>query len=111
MQNMEPPTVCYIHVSLWLILLINAGSGQFYSREKEINKIPKQIKQNKRNYDMILISELSLKMSATVENNKCQEVTEEVHVGKLECCFVLTERSIMTPLQLQKKTRSLNSYH
>lgn len=111
MQNMEPPTVCYIHVSLWLILLINAGSGQFYSREKEINKIPKQIKQNKRNYDMILISELSLKMSATVENIKCQEVTEEVHVGKLECCFVLTERSIMTPLQLQKKTRSLNSYH
>lgn len=59
---------------------------------------------------MILISELSLKMSATVENIKCQEVTEEVHV-ELECCFVLTERSIMTPLQLQKKTRSLNSYH
>lgn len=59
---------------------------------------------------MILISELSLKMSATVENIKCQEVTEEVHV-ELECCFVLTERSIMTSLQLQKKTRSLNSYH
>lgn len=30
-----------------------------------------------------------------------QEVTEEVHVvGKLECCFVLTERSKMTPIQL-----------
>lgn len=51
---------------------------------------------------MILISELSLKMSATVENIKCQEVTEEVHVGKLECCFVLTERSIMTPLNYKK---------
>lgn len=42
-------------------------------------------------------------MSATVENIKCQEVTEEVHVGKLECCFVLTERSIMTPLHYKKK--------
>lgn len=33
-------------------------------------------------------------------NTKRKEVTEEVHVGKLECCFVLTERSIMTPIQL-----------
>lgn len=104
MQNMEHPLFAiYMYHSIWLILLINAGSGQFYSREKEFNKIPKQIKQNKRNFDMILISELSLKMSATVENIKCQEVTEEVHVGKLECCFVLTERSIMTPLHYKKK--------
>lgn len=56
---------------------------------------------------MILISELNLEMSATDENTECQEVTKEVHVGKLECCFVLTARSITTPLQLQKNPNPL----
>lgn len=54
---------------------------------------------NKRNIDLVLWSELlSSRMFAT-NNIEHQEVTEEIHVGKLECCFVLTERSIMTLIQ------------
>lgn len=87
----------YMHTTLaYSSYKHGAGSGQFYSREK---KSIQKTNKNKRNFDMVLF-EFSSRIFAT-NNTEQQEVTEDVHVVcKLECCFVLTERSIMTPIQL-----------